>query len=550
MRRLIVFCLALAFLGIASTAGARPAATLGWIDLGDGVSLAACFDIDPALGRAPTILRFGPYGVNASSAESPASPCADATIPLSPGSEFNYVAVSVRGTGGSSGAWSFFGEQDREDLYHVVQWIVDQNWSDGDVALSGFSANAIYATASLRRMHPAVRAIVARSPIFDVYRDALYQGGIYNEGGGALEASLTLPGWANGAQRNAARGVPPDPTQPAIIQHRSLVEPHLHPTTDAYHDERSIDGGPFARTVPVLMNGGWYDFLAWRGVPELFMALRGSGSHATFYGGHEGVPWQDSVLGPMVRDWLRHHLLGEPVAWIDGPPVHMFVPAGGQEAYNAKEGSFMDAADWPLPGTEFSRMYLDASGLSSIPPGATQAGDTYTFASHPPPAEAQVAASRGVRYASTPLTAPVTIAGPISLKVWLSSTAGTTDIVARLLDVAPDGTEHLVSRCRLRTSFRGLVDGRSLLAANGDLTRPFHKHDMENEVERGAVADYWVECRPSANTFGTQHRIVLVVDGTNEILFDGAPEPARNTVWHEPGRESFLVLPVLPQPAE
>jgi hypothetical protein len=40
------------------------------------------------------------------------------------------VIFSQRGTGGSSGGFGFFDEQERQDLYDVVEWAAEQPWSE------------------------------------------------------------------------------------------------------------------------------------------------------------------------------------------------------------------------------------------------------------------------------------------------------------------------------------------------------------------------------------------------------------------------------------
>jgi putative CocE/NonD family hydrolase len=60
---------------------------------------------------------------------------------VSPG--YVHVIVSQRGTGESSGGFGFFDEQERQDLYDVVEWAAEQPWSDGNVGMIGISYFAI-----------------------------------------------------------------------------------------------------------------------------------------------------------------------------------------------------------------------------------------------------------------------------------------------------------------------------------------------------------------------------------------------------------------------
>jgi uncharacterized protein len=54
-----------------------------------------------------------------------------------------HVIASLRGTGGSSDEWGFFDNQERDDLYDLVEWAAEQSWSNGNVGMIGISYFAI-----------------------------------------------------------------------------------------------------------------------------------------------------------------------------------------------------------------------------------------------------------------------------------------------------------------------------------------------------------------------------------------------------------------------
>ena len=56
---------------------------------------------------------------------------------------YAHVNTDVRGSGKSGGALCLLCKREQEDVYDVVEWIAKQPWSDGNVALSGYSYSAI-----------------------------------------------------------------------------------------------------------------------------------------------------------------------------------------------------------------------------------------------------------------------------------------------------------------------------------------------------------------------------------------------------------------------
>ena len=67
---------------------------------------------------------------------------------------YAHVIVNLRGTGGSEGTFEFFDEQERSDLYDIVEWVAAQPWCDGNVGMIGVS---YFAMAQLTR-RPATPA--------------------------------------------------------------------------------------------------------------------------------------------------------------------------------------------------------------------------------------------------------------------------------------------------------------------------------------------------------------------------------------------------------
>src|SRR5205807_6400568 len=94
--------------------------------------------------------------------------------------DHNYLLVQSRGTGNSDAQFDALGPRTQQDVVETLRCACRQSWSDGRLALNGFSASAITVYNSLHLKLPCVRAAVMRSGTFELYRDLLWPGGISN----------------------------------------------------------------------------------------------------------------------------------------------------------------------------------------------------------------------------------------------------------------------------------------------------------------------------------------------------------------------------------
>ena len=95
---------------------------------------------------------------------------------------YAFVLVDVRGTGASYGRWLYpWAEDSIEDAREIVDWIVAQPWSDGQVAGMGVSYVGTTAELLLVPNHPAVKAVIPRFNHPDAYLDIAFPGGVLNE---------------------------------------------------------------------------------------------------------------------------------------------------------------------------------------------------------------------------------------------------------------------------------------------------------------------------------------------------------------------------------
>ena len=120
------------------------------VPMRDGVSLNAAVYTPRAEGRVTAVMELTPYTVDSAHGEGQ----------YFPSRGFAYVVADVRGRGDSEGDFrqSF---NDAADAVDLVDWIIQQPWSDGRVVLYGGSYSGHNQWLILGMRHPA---LVAASP--------------------------------------------------------------------------------------------------------------------------------------------------------------------------------------------------------------------------------------------------------------------------------------------------------------------------------------------------------------------------------------------------
>ena len=506
------------------------------------------------LPARPVIVEFSPYSPGC---------CFEAAGP-----DFNYVQVHIRGTGASNGSFDALGPRSQQDVAEVLRWACTQPWSNGRIGLLGFSASAIVVYNSLHLDLPCVETAVLGSGTHELYRDLLYPGGIPN--------GLPSLGVFGLIGAPAAQAMPPrlrrEPLSAVPVVSglaRLPFDYQAHPTLDAYWQERGFRGD--VNDVPVLMVDGFYDVES-RGAFQAFQELRDDGAHLLVVGAHDGVAGGSGGADRQRKDWFDRYLRDVDNGIDREPAVQLFMSVGDREQLLAGRYVTTAGADWPLPGTAWTPLYLDATrsgtarsindgSLALAPPAddstqAYPATPSWPGAVDPhntavlglpdlPPAvtDMGLVEPMGLSYTTPPFASAVRSAGPASLEVVLASSAPETDIYAVISDVWPDGSAHPVATGRLRSAYPGVDLSRSLVDANGNLVQPYGIYDHREPAAIGQERRYHVEFWPIGNQFEPGHRLRLHIVGVSGASQPSAPTV--NTIRLGP-EGSRLLLPVLP----
>ena len=537
------------------------------VPMRDGARLKADVFRPDDGGKFPAILNLGPYQkdklwVPPPALEEKATPNMNwETVTPEWWVPKGYAAVRVdgRGSGKSPGQCEPWSLAEAVDFYDAIEWAAAQPWCNGKVGLSGISYYAINQWFVANLQPPSLKAIIPWEGFADIYRDALYHGGIL---------SVFMTNWFTAHLMHhkvgrAARNVP-DAWQTNTLWlwlQNNLDSGTLH-GAQAQWDRI---------TVPLLTVGNWTGFgLHLRGNTEAFMRAASKHKKLRIHNGSHVHPFYTEEG---KRDQLRffdHWLKGIDNGVMDEPPVKLAIRKGKDEI------EWRDEHEWPLARTQWTKFYFDVSkaadgkeprtgalvkdkpvksssctypsfGLGSM--GSTSAASSQVMGGGINP-------GMGVVLETPPLDQDIEVTGPLAAIFWVSSESEDMDLFLTLRNFDADGNEIMetgqqgtpvpVAKGWLRASHRELDPELSLPY------RPYHKHARRLWLKPGEIVQVDVEIWPTSMVFKKGHRIRLDVqprDGAGSqsyMHYHADYNTGSNTIYAGGEYESYLLLPVIP----
>jgi putative CocE/NonD family hydrolase len=352
-----------------------------------------------------------------------------------------------------------------------------------------------------------------------------------------------------------------------------------HPLGDAYWQRMLCTHDRIQ--VPALHIGGWYDIFT-RSTLADFSGIQQAGGteHAR---GHQRLlmgPWLHGPMEGLVGEvdfgvrasalfvmpemlqlrWFDYWLKGEENGILDEPPIRLFVM--GENRWRTEQ-------EWPLARAQYRPYYLHSGGAANTLRGdgtlspevpSDEPVDTYVYdprnpvptrggglccwqAALPPGAydQREVEARPDVLvYSTDPLEDDLEVTGPLEVHLWAATSAPDTDFTAKLVDVYPCGYARNVQDGIVRARYR----------ASQEEARP---------VEPGVVYEYAIDLWSTSNVFLAGHRIRVEISSSSFPRYDRNPNTgqpvgedaelrvATQTVLHDAGHPSHIVLPVIPR---
>lgn len=436
-----------------------------WIILKDGTRMAARIWLPHGAddNPVPAVFEYLPYRKRDGT-----SPRDESTYPVFAAAGIAGVRVDIRGSGESDGVIDGeYTPRELADGCELIAWIAAQPWSNGRVGMMGISWGGFNCLQVAALKPPALKAVISIASTVDRYNDD-----IHYKNGTHLSAQLS---WA--ATMLAYQSRSPDPalvgdTWKDMWLERLENEPFFmeewleHQRRDAFWEHGSICEDFEGFPVPAMVIAGWAD--GYRNTP--MKAVEGLGEKAK------------ALIGPWVHKYPhfawpkpRADFHGEAIAWWNRwlrddetgvenlPQMRAFILDGPKPALrrNVEPGFWVAKDRWQPP--EMQCFYVDQFGsLLEGPPIAgahdhnvylkspldtgTASGEWFTLKP-----DAEMAGDQRIDDAGslTFETAPLTHAGdylgqPV-LTVELACDTDWANLVARLVDIHPDGSATRVT---------------------------------------------------------------------------------------------------------
>jgi putative CocE/NonD family hydrolase len=455
------------------------------------------------------------------------------------------------------------------DTWDTIDWLVKNvAANNGRVAMQGVSYPGFYSAAGGINHHPALRLVSPQAPVADWFigddfhhNGALYLAHTFHffSGFGRPRPAPTpegRPGMSIGTPDGYRffLDLGPLPNVKAKWFGDSIRfwnDIAAHPTYDAFWRARNIL--PHLKNMPpaVMTVGGWYDAEDLYGPLKVYESIEEKNPGIAnvlvmgpwFHGQWSGGPGdalgavRHPATGPFIRDsvmipFFNHYLK-------DGPDPRL--PEALVYETGANRWRRFDA--WPPRAVQQRSLYLrEDGGLSFQAPTAVRAAadEFVSDPAHPVPFIGYIAPGMTIehmvddqRFAATRpdvlvyqtpvLTEDVTIAGPITATLWVSTTGTDADWVVKVIDVYPDTLPML--NPELWNPQRVRLGGYQQLV-RGELFRGKFRTSFERPEPfvPGRVTKVEYELPDVFHTFQRGHRIMIQVQSSWFPLVDRNPQ--------------------------
>jgi putative CocE/NonD family hydrolase len=551
----------------------------------DRVKLATDIYRPDVEGRFPIILVRLPYGKTEAYCEMPALGRFFAKR------GYVFVVQDVRGKYDSEGdPYPFINEPD--DGYMTQKWIATQPWSNGKIGTLGDSYYGYTQWASAPMRNPNLKTMITVVTATDLYGEEFYINGAFH-----LRTRLEWLYTCWGTRAMLFHDIKPD-LIPINWRHLPLITADeaagqavkcykdiiKHPNRDAYWKGKNSDY-PFDQVaVPVLHIAGWYDIFL-RGQLKDYVAMTKKAATpearrnqklvvaawhheiARFgppeergFGHGKDIdfgPNADPDINTLCLRWFDYWLKGINNGIMDELPVRIFIMSGNVWRYEN---------EWPLARTQYTKYYFHSNGransmhgdgvLNMKAPETSEPPDTYIYDPNDPvPSAAEdlwalldtvkdqriIEKREDILVYSTPsLKEAVEVTGPLSVKLYASSTAKDTDFTAKLVDVHPHGYAQYIQEGIIRVRYRESRESPSL-------------------IDSGKIYEYIIDLWATSNLFKTGHKIRVEISSSNfprfdrnlntghEFGTDAETVKANQTVYHDTKHSSHITLPIIPR---
>ncbi|MFJ1825784.1 CocE/NonD family hydrolase [Streptomyces sp. NPDC088178] len=474
-----------------------------YIPLPDGTRLYARIWRPVTDEPVPALLEYLPYRLSDWTA-----PRDWQRHPWYAGHGYASVRVDVRGHGNSEGLpGDEYDATELADGVAVIHWLAQQEWCSGRVGMFGISWGGFNSLQIAALAPEPLKAIVTVCST-----DDRYDNDVHYMGGSVL--GVDMHAWA--ATMLAFVSRPPDPAQAGEswkdmwLQRLETVEPFIHTwlahqTRDDYWKHGSVCEDYSAIQAHVLAVGGWHDpyrdtvlRLVEHLAPDKVRGLIGPWSHQY---PDRGLPPGPAIgfLQETLR-WWDQHLKDEDTGIMAEPLLRSWISESHRPAtvYETLPGRWVGDTAWP--SANITPVVYALQGGPQIVDSPQQtgldAGRFFPFGNDADlPPDQRDEDAKSVSFEFPVEHAPIEILGRARVKLRIRMDVARGQAIARLCDVAPDGSSTLVTRGALNLCAR-------------------HGRDRADDWPVGATEDVTFELNGIGHTFPPGHRIRLAISSS------------------------------------
>jgi putative CocE/NonD family hydrolase len=465
------------------------------------------------------------------------------------------------------------GVDESTDTYDSIDWLIKNiPNNNGKVGISGISYPGFYAAFSLINSHPALKAVSPQAPMGDVGNgdDAYHNGAFYLAANFGFYSSFKPRGdepqrpqrgdrFDFGTQDQYQFYLRMGTLSSGDEKYFKNANPYYtdllkHPDYDEFWQARAQS--PYMKNVTpaVLFVGGWFDAEDLSGPLKLFRAVERSGPQTPNtlvmgpwpHGGWsrgDGEKLGNLQFGSKTGEYFREkielpfflkHLKGKgdaayPKAWV----------------FETGTGQWQRFDSWPPKAAAARTLYLQAGGKLGFEPGpfAAPFEEYVSDPARPVPVTGEIGQGMAsdymtydqrfasmrpdvLVYQTEVLDRDVTIAGPVTPSLSVSTSGTDSDFVVKLIDVYPDdypssdrvpmgGYQQLVRGEPFRGKFRNSMSKPEPFVANQATKLEYVMPDV-------------------CHTFRSGHRIMVQIQSSWFPLTDRNPQVFTNIPLAKP----------------
>jgi putative CocE/NonD family hydrolase len=498
---------------------------------------------------------------------------------------YAYIRVDARGTNASFGKreveWS---NEEIDDVGQIINWIISQPWSNGQVGTYGVSYSGNTAELAVALNHPN---LVAAAPLYSDFEPMAHNampGGIFN--------AFLIENWTESMtsdDANTTRGLfnggiaPVDDDKDERLLNQALQERDNVNLAQAfggvtYFDDHLTEQyiaysfGPFHNKdeiqrsgVPFYVRVGWLDAGTVDGAMERFLTYENSQLLVIGPWNHSGNQFYDPLLETNISQVsLAIEQDKEVTAFFDGylKDGERNLPEKEIRYYTMGEGVWKTTQVWPVEGFTTTPFYFYPDGsLKETMPKDTTGTNRYTvdFSAttgennrwrtnlgappviYPDRSEED---QKLLTYTSEPLKSDIEITGKPIATLNLSSTATDGAFYVYLEAVSPDGKVTYITEGQLRALHRNETSrdlGRVVLGP---------RHSYERADGQDMVPGENVELRIGMFTTSVRvkkgYRLRIAIAGHDASNFVRIPTDIDPTIELQTNGTfpSFVELPI------